>query len=204
MQTWSSGTQKIPSGKRRNIIMKKKLISTALATLMILATMLTMTACSSGDSASSGAKETGTYQQSRLEAMTIEQGKLNRGYFNAITLFDDNTYILTDTLNVYYSSDGGETFNPTYIGETVTYGTYEVVDTNEELGESTIKIATVDRIVMGEFDSAAAELTDEQKDYLANNGAIGTEIIVSSDHRMSDIVDITNFKDITTDEGALY
>lgn len=168
--------------------MKKiRTISVLLAALMLVS--LLVSCGNSGDGSNGGTAEIVTATKSELRFNTIEQGKLTAGAFSTVTIYSDNTYMATTVLNTYYSSDGGETFNPTSDIEYVIYGKYEVVNTNDELGERTVKVTSVDRVAI-----AGTEITDA--DTLAENSFIGTELILTDSHELSELIDFSNFVDL--------
>ncbi len=156
---------------------KNKIVSVLVAMLMVVC-LLPLTAC--GDT---GVTEVVTASKSELSFEVIEQGKLAWSRCSTATLYSDNTYMIISAGGVYYSSDGGETYSPYADWGTIYYGTCEIVDENAELGERTIKITSIDRMVNGDYDSN----TDEAAD-LANNELIGTELILTDAHELSDII----------------
>lgn len=158
--------------------MKKiKIVSVLIAALMIVSLLA---AC--GEGGGSGATEVVTAVKSKISFTTIEQGKLTTSDYTAATLYSDNTYMIITSNNTYYSSDGGETFNPTNDLEIIVYGKCEITDENTELGERTIKITSVDRVVSGDYDSTV------KGDDLSENSFIGTELILTNTHELSDNV----------------
>lgn len=158
----------------------KKSITTIVTLALVVVMALAFIACSG----SKGATQIGTWESSVLNFTTIEQGKLGSAYINNITLYDDGTFVLTTVQNDYYSSDGGETYNPVSNIGVILYGKYETVELDEEIGDRTIKITEITRLVNHEFDSAVSA-SDADKEAIANNEAIGTEIILGSDHKMA-------------------
>lgn len=168
----------------------KKMTRRRLCVGMALAMTLALAACGNGGS-SSGTTMVGIWEKTDYIGRTIEQGKLSAGANSTIVLFSDNTYALSLTRNTYYSSDGGETYNPTsYVGA-LAYGTYEITSDDAELGEKTMKFTTIDRVVAGEYDTDVA-VTDAEKEIMTGNEIIGKEIYLTSDGRMSELIDITS------------
>lgn len=170
----------------------KKYVKQLLCAALTIALVLSLAACG-GNGGNSGAAEVGTWTLTDAKFVTIEQGKLVQTFSNTITLFSDNTYILSAVQNTYYSSDSGETFNPTYYANGSLYGTYETVSEDEELGEITVKIKSVTRIVTGDgIDTNTSSATDDYKTkFLTNSVLNGHEFILGSDYRMSEWVDTT-------------
>lgn len=157
----------------------KKILSVVLCLSLMLGCACMLTACGGN----AGVTQVGTWEYAELTYRVIEQGKLNTGNFNNITLFSDNTFVLTVEMNTYYSSDGGETYNPVADNYYVVHGTYEVTDENAELGEKTIKIASITRVQTNEFDTETG--TDAQKAAMGTCETIGTEIILDAALKMS-------------------
>lgn len=168
----------------------KKTVQKLLCAGMALAMLLALAAC--GDSGSGGASvdvtEVGTYKYSKLTLAPFESAALMNVVFNSITLYSDNTFTLTNIADTHATSDF-ESIHRSAIIDVVAYGTYEILETSEELNESTIKITSVTRIINGTTDTNTDELSDENRAWmLTNNGAVGTEIIVSNeDHSMTEI-----------------
>lgn len=171
-----------------------KIIHRFLCAGMAVLMLFAFAACSSGDNGS-GLSEVGTWQLTELSAETITQGMLLHAVHNTITLFSDNTFVLTCVYDTDYSSDGGETFNPISYVDRFVHGKYEVVGSNEELGEQTIKITEITQVSYGDYDSVASA-TDEDKDAIKNNEVVGMEVILTSDHSMSEMISIMAFLNI--------
>lgn len=164
----------------------KCFLCVGMAILMILA----LAACG-GDGGSSGnaVTEVGTWEKSEIVYQTIEQGKLNTIRASMISLRSDNTFTLVFINNAYYSSDGGETYTPVSDVDFIVYGKYETVEVNEEIGDQTIKFTEFTRVVSGEFDSDT-DASDAKKEIMKNSDAIRSEIILTSDHKISDYINL--------------
>ena len=135
---------------------------------MALVMMLALASCNGGGGNSGGLTEVGTWELTDINMRTIEQGKLAAANHNTITLFSDNTFVLTSVVNTLYSSDGGETYNPTSYVNDIVHGKYEVTEKNEELNETTIKITEITRVTHEGYDSDT-DASDADKDALKNN-----------------------------------
>lgn len=175
--------------------MKKQMKSVLCAVLALM--IFALTACGSGGG---GATQVGTWESSEIELRTIEQGKLNTLRYNTITLYSDNTFTMVNTQNTYYSSDGGETFNPVSDVGCIVYGKYETVEINEEIGDHTIKIAEITRVQSGEFDSDT-DATDANKEAMKSGDAVGFEVILTSDHKISEVINVMPYYRLTRNEG---
>ena len=174
----------------------KKVIHRILCAALVLVMVFALTACgSNGDQpGSSSVTAIGTYKHSRMMLVPFESASLINAVFNSITLYSDQTIELTNIADTFATSDF-ESLHRSAIIDVVAYGTYEVVETNEELNEQTIKITSVTRVVNGTTDTDIDEVSAENKDWvLTNSGAVGTEITVSNeDHSMTE-VSILNFR----------
>lgn len=176
----------------------KKLTKRLLGVGMTLVMLLALAACGDGGK-SGGFSEVGTWELTDVLIRTIDQGKLSAGANSTITLYSDNTFVLTCARNTYYSSDGGETFNPVSYSGALIRGTYEITNDDAELGEKTMKVTKISRIVKGNYDSDASA-TDADKELMANNELVGREIFLGSDGKMSEIIDIVWFTEIGKEE----
>ena len=83
---------------------------------------------------------------------------------DSIAIFDDKTFILVADYTVDYKNDEVYPWFPINVGTTVYYGTYEVVSTDADLGETVIKIVSVDRVKGATYDSASAEYANAEDD----------------------------------------
>ena len=158
-----------------------KTMNRAIAILTIAALALAFLACP----VLAEGSLTGTWQNSVISFEVITQGKLCHAATAVLTLYEDNTFVLTDIYETSYSSDNGETYNPVSDVAVIVYGTYEVVETDEDLGESVIQFASVTRILRGE------EEADEEA--LSSCGLVGEEVIVSSDTKIDTVPNIRFF-----------
>ena len=114
--------------------------------------------------------------------------------FNSLTLYSDKTFTLTNIADTCATSDF-ESLHRSAIIDVVAYGTYEVISTDSELHESTIKITSVTRVINGNTDTDSDDLAADVKDWvIKNNGAVGTEIIVNDDDRTMTNVSILSFR----------
>lgn len=178
--------------------MKKSLVK-ALAMAFTLCMLLAAVACGQ---AAPAVTEVGTYQTSRLFFADYGSAKLANGAFNTMTLYSDNTFVLCDVGTTSYSGDG-ETYNPLSLVDSIVHGTYEVVDKDEELNETTIKITGITRVVGCGKDTDSADINADLKALVTTNcPALGQEVIVSdADHSMTEIsVQSFNLNDITEEE----
>lgn len=170
----------------------KKILKRVLGAAMALVMVLALTAC--GEGGGSATKEVGTYKFTRLSLAPFDAAVLINSVYNSLTLYSDNTFVLCNIADTNATSDF-ESVHRSAIIEAVAYGTYEVVETNEELQEKTIKITSVTRVINGNTDTDTDEVADDVRDWvLTNNGAIGTEIIVNDDSRSMTEVSILNFR----------
>lgn len=174
----------------------KKAIRRVLCVTLALVMVFALTACSSGSNQGNSANvtEIGTYKHSRMMLVPFESAALVNAVFNSITLYSDQTFALTNIADTFATGDF-ESLHRSAIIDAVAYGTYEVVETNEELNESVIKITSITRVINGTTDTDIDEVSAENKDWvLTNNGIVGTEITVSNeDHSMTE-VSILNFR----------
>ncbi len=180
------------------IKMKKTLVK-VLAMTFALCMLLAAIACGK---AAPAVTEVGTYQTSRLFFADYGSAKLANGAFNTITLYSDNTFVLCDVGTTSYSGDG-ETYNPLSLVDSVVHGTYEVVDKDEELKETTIKITSVTRVIGCGKDTDSADIDPKLKAMVTTDcPALGQEVIVSdADHSMTEIsVQSFNLNEITDEE----
>ncbi len=171
----------------------KKTLSIVLALVLALTCFLAV--------ASAEGTTTGTWSLTTVSPRIIDQGALMTGENCTITLLEDGTYILTSAMCTLYSSDGGETYNPVFYGAATVYGTYEVTEIDEELGDTIINLLSVDRCVSGEYDSDV-DATDEVKAAMTAHATIGMEIILGSDHKVAEMISFTNYTDIASGESA--
>lgn len=165
----------------------KKQIRNVLCTTLALIMLLALTACG-GESG--GATALGTWHISEVEMRTIEQGKLAAAIGSVITVYSDNTFVLVNIGNTYYSSDGGETYVPTMDCTFTVYGKCETVDTNEELGERTIKVTEITRVLGGTEAgyNSDTDASDAAKEAIKNNDFIGYEMILTGDYKIAEQV----------------
>lgn len=176
----------------------KKLTQQLLCVGMALVMILALAAC--GDSGSSGGTVAiGTWELTDLTFRTIEQGKLAAASNCTITIYSDNTYVVACARNTLYSSDGGESYNPTNYNNAILYGTYELVSEDAELGEKAVKVTTIDRVLRNGYDTAAAGPTDAEKEIMSNSELIGIDLYLGSDGKISEMIDVVWFVEIGSD-----
>ncbi len=176
----------------------KKTLSIVLCLCIMLTGVMLFTGCSNETKTIA---EVGTWEVKDVSTAVIEQGKLISYYGNVITLYSDNTFVLTAMHKGLYSSDGGETYTPVADLNAFLYGKYEVTGTDDILNEKTIKITEVNRVVRDDYDSNK-EVSDADKEYYlsATSPAVGMEFILGSDHRMTGSVNVTAYMNIGTGE----
>ena len=171
----------------------KKTICTAL----ILVMSLSLVACGNQNNAAPAepsVTEVGTYKYSNLTMHPFQGATLINASFNSLTLYSDKTFTLTNIADTCATSDF-ESLHRSAIIDVVAYGTYEVISTDSELHESTIKITSVTRVINGNTDTDSDGLAADIKDWvIKNNGAVGTEIIVNDDDRTMTNVSILSFR----------
>lgn len=160
----------------------KRLLGAGLALVMVLA----LAACG-GEGSSGSSSIVGIWEATDYQGRTITQGKLATGYNSTMILLSDNTYILSIAQNAYYSSDNGETYNPTNYISVQVYGTYTITNEDAELGERTVQINTVDRVINAGYDTDESA-TEEDRALMADNPLIGAEYYLTSDGRMSEAI----------------
>lgn len=170
----------------------KKQIKAVLCISLALVIALALASCGESGSGSGGSTEVGTWELTELAPRTIDQGKLLAASHSTITTFSDNTFVLTEVQDTLYSSDGGETYNPTSYVNIIVHGKYETVSTDAELGESTIKITEITRVQQDDIDTDKAA-SDSDKQMMADCSAVGMEIILGADYKMSQIVPFDAF-----------
>lgn len=164
---------------------------------IVLALTLTLTCLFTCVSALADAvPEVNMWELTEITRRDIEQGKLISTYSNSITLIPDGTFALALVSDTLYSSDGGETYNPVNYFTIFLYGTYEVTEVDEELGDVIINITSIDRVVRGDFDSAVNG-TEEDAAAMAGHPFVGAEIILGSDHRLAELVDMMQFLELS-------
>lgn len=100
--------------------------------------------------------------------------------------------MVSDTL---YSSDGGETYVPSMYLTIFAYGTYEIVEIDEDLGDVIIKVLSLDRVVLADYDSAVNG-TEEDFAAMANHPFVGTEIVLGGDHKVAEISSMGIFMEV--------
>lgn len=177
----------------------KKLTQQLLCVGMALVMILALAAC--GDSGSSGGTVAiGTWELTDLTFRTIEQGKLATAFNSTITIYSDNTYVVASARNTLYSSDGGESYNPTNYINAILYGTYELINEDAELGEKTVKITTVSRAIVNGHDTETAGATDADKEIMSNNELLSKELYLGSDGKISEMIDSAWFVGIGNEE----
>ncbi len=159
----------------------KKLLTILLSFCLILSSLMMTTGCAKNEAVS----EIGTWEKNDILFTTIEQGKTHTDLHSNLTLFSDNTYECTSVSNSYYSSDGGESFYPVCYITFIFYGKYESIGEDAALNERTIKLTSVDRVVCGEYDTAV-NVIESDKELMKNSSAVGQEIILGADHKLSD------------------
>ncbi len=169
----------------------KKILSAALALCLALSCLFTcLTASAEGAVDSIGAWETTDIARS-----DIEQGKLITVTSTNVTLATDGTYAIAMVGDTIYSSDGGETYVPSMYLAIFAYGTYEVVEVDEDLGDVVIRILSFDRVVLGDYDSAVSG-TEEDFAAMAAHPFVGTEIMLGGDHKVVDFDSMMGFLEI--------
>ena len=158
----------------------KKTLSIVLALCLALTCLLTLTASAEGAIASIEA-----WELTNIDRRDIEQGKLISTTSTNVTLAADGTYALTIVSDTLYSSDGGETYVPSMYLTIFVYGTYEVVEIDEDLGDVVIRILSFDRVALNDYDSAVSG-PDEDFAAMAAHPFVGSEIVLGGDHKVVD------------------
>lgn len=177
----------------------KKYVSVIICLVLFASCLAGLTACGKNDAqAATGFSEVGIWENTDVTNSVVDGANISMPSHETIVLYSDNTFALVSVMEIYYSTDGGETYNPLYDWFAKVYGKYETVGTNEELGERTVKITEITRILHrdtnSDSDSALAEM-------VKNNGAIGKEIILGADYKMSEKVGLDNFFDMSVYAG---
>ena len=169
----------------------KKTLSIILALCLTLTCLFTcLTASAEGAIASIEA-----WELTDIARSDIEQGKLITTTSTNVTLAADGTYAITMVGDTLYSSDGGETYVPSMYLTIFAYGTYEVVEIDEDLGDVIIRILSLDRVALGDYDSAVKG-TEEDFAAMAAHPFIGTEIVLGGDHKVAEISGMMDFLEI--------
>ena len=140
--------------------------------------------------------EAGIWEMTDITRSDIEQGKLINAVNNTITLLPDGTYAMSLVYDTHYSSDGGETYNPVSYIAIFVYGTYEVTEVDEDLGDVIINITSVDRVVCGDYDSAVSG-TEEDAAAMAACPFVGSEIILGGDHKPAEAINVMAFLELS-------
>ena len=174
--------------ERKETLMKKLMKKTLLPAL-ILILALAFAACGNAKTAEpASVTEVGTYKYDEIKMYPFQGATLINASFNSLTLYSDNTFTLTNIADTCATSDFESLHRPAII-DVVAYGTYEVVSTDSELHETTVKITSVKRVINGNTDTDGSSIASDVKDWvITNSGAIGTEIIVNDDdHTMTNV-----------------
>lgn len=172
--------------------MKTRVKFFSLVTCMLLICSLLLTGCGSGNTGNAGnagASIEGTHSALTVSTMSIEQGLLIFAGADTITIFSDNTFVLTSRADTYYSADGGQSVSNQGIQLTNLCGTFEVVDDNADIGERTIKITEVtyvqfngeDLVPGEEYELSGGGMTIPYSFESYAESWTGKEIILSSD-----------------------
>ena len=169
----------------------KKTLSIVLALCLALSCLFTCLTASA-----EAVAEVGVWELTDIARRDIEQGKLMTATNTTITLLPDGTYAISLVGDTHYSSDGGETYNPVSYITFFVYGTYEVAEIDEDLGDVIINITSLDRIVCGDYDSAVSG-TEEDAAALAAHPFVGTEIILGGDHKPAEAIDMMIFMEVS-------
>ena len=164
---------------------------------IVLALCLSLTCLFSCVTASAEAVATvGIWEMTDVSRRDIEQGKLMTATNTTITLLPDGTYAISLVGNTHYSSDGGETYNPVSYLAIFAFGTYEVTEIDEDLGDVIINITSLDRVVCGDYDSAVNG-TEDDAAALAAHSFVGTEIILGGDHKPAEMINPMDFLELS-------
>ena len=110
---------------------------------------------------------------------------MTQNIFGGFTSYTDNTYSGFGAVLSMYSSDGS-TYSPAYTAFYIATGSFEVVNEDDILNEKTIKITSVDKIVLTDAEYAYADLPAEAKEIVDTN-IIGREVILTSDSQLSEL-----------------
>ncbi len=174
----------------------KNSLKKTLCTIMVLTLAIACVACGNTQEKNTAVAvtEVGTYKYSNLALYPFQGATLLNASFNALTLYSDNSFVLSNIADTFATSDF-ESLHRSAIVEAVAYGTYEVVSSNSELHEKTIKITSVTRVINGNTDTDSASISADVKDWvIKNSGAVGTEITVNDDDRSMTNVSILSFR----------
>ena len=169
----------------------KKTLSIVLALCLALSCLFSCLTASA-----EAVAEAGVWELTDITRSDIEQGKLINAVNNTIPLLPDGTHAMSLVYDTHYSSDGGETYNPVSYITFFVYGTYEVTEIDEDLGDVIISITSLDRIVCGDYDSAVNG-TEEDAAALAAHPFVGTEIILGGDHKPAEAIDMMIFMEVS-------
>ena len=169
-----------------------KILSIALALCL---TMTCLLGCLTA-SAEGAVDQPEVWELTDIARRDIEQGKLITASNTTITLLPDGTYAMSMVGDTLYSSDGGETYNPTSYVAIFAYGKYEITEIDEDLGDVIINITSLDRVVCGDYDSAV-DGTEEDAAALAAHPIVGMEIILGGDHKPADVPGMMDFLEVS-------
>ena len=136
-----------------------------------------------------------SWELTNIDRRDIEQGKLISTTSTNVTLAADGTYAIAMVSDTLYSSDGGETYVPSMYLTIFAYGTYEIVEIDEDLGDVIIKVLSLDRVVLADYDSAVNG-TEEDFAAMANHPFVGTEIVLGGDHKVAEISSMGIFMEV--------
>lgn len=136
-----------------------------------------------------------SWELTNIDRSDIEQGKLISTTSTNVTLAADGTYAIAMVSDTLYSSDGGETYVPSMYLTIFAYGTYEIVEIDEDLGDVIIKVLSLDRVVLADYDSAVNG-TEEDFAAMANHPFVGTEIVLGGDHKVAEISSMGIFMEV--------
>ena len=156
---------------------KKSLVAVVCAALAVVMLGCVLVGCSGGK------EEKGTWYCSSaqffdLGALGMATGIIFMPVSDTMTVYTDDTFVLTDSVDSWHQVDTGITLKSSFT--VVISGTVETVSENAELGESTIRISDV----------ASVKYNGEELAYKGNRAQVtvnrlkGKEILLGSDGHM--------------------
>ena len=137
----------------------KKIMAKRGTILVLIFVLSALILAGCGASASNGSATTaapaakedlGTWYKTIYSKSANEFATMFRTNFDSLTLFSDNSYKLEKQYCTYVSTDGGETYVLRATNAAYILGKYEVVESNDELGEKTVKLSDISKVTLGD------------------------------------------------------
>ena len=169
----------------------KKFVSVVLCLVLFASCITGLAACGkNNDAQAASVSEVGMWDAANILMWSPTTPCAN---YEVITLFSDNTFHLTTCLLCYYTPDNGETYVQSFDFFATVRGKYETVSEDKELGEKTIKLTEITEIATRDTDSKQDSTLAEK---LKDNPAVGRELVLGMDHKISEQIGVGNFIDL--------